>query len=197
MRTGRPPSSTYPLLGREGDATFPAQSMPLFGKATILRVDGSRIPAATNDAFEIAEYDAVGALQRLIRLLSPRRAVSDADHAEYVAQELRGHRRAERGRARSLPGAMAHGIARAARLDGFPLPRRSARRRGRCALGRGLSLAPGRSPALLRLRCGGTARCARANAAPVSPGSGARRPILALWRDADDIEHVRIYRVRR
>ena len=83
-----PAFETYPMLGREGDATFPAQSMPIFGKSTVVRADGSRFLAATNDAYEIAEYSPRGELRRLIRVRLPARPVTDADHAAYVAQEM-------------------------------------------------------------------------------------------------------------
>ncbi len=192
-----PALETYPLLGREGDATFPAQSMPLFGKATILRADGSRILAATNDAFEIAEYDAEGTLQRLIRLLLPRRAVSDADRAEYVAQELRAIDEQNAGAPEVFREQWRTALREQRVSTHFPFID---------------DLLVAEDGALwvevFRWRRGDPRRyfvfdeagrlTARAAMPPRSRPMAIRGDrILALWRDADDIEHVRIYRVRR
>ena len=192
-----PAFETYPVLGREGDATFPAQATPIFGKGTVVRADGSRVLVATNDAYEIAEYDQHGGLQRLIRVRVPARPVTDADHAAYVAQELqaidefnpeapeafreqwRAALREQRVAAQfpfidDLLGTEEGGVWAEAYRWRRDEPRRYVifDREGRL-----------------------TARAEMpARARPLAI-RGDR--ILALWRDADDIEHVRIYPVRR
>lgn len=191
-----PAFETYPILGREGDATFPAQGTPIFGKATILRADRSRILAAVNDAFEIAEYDVGGALRRLVRLLMPPRPVTDSAHAAYVAQELQAIDELNPGAPELFREEWRAALRDRRVAAHFPyidelLPtedggfwveefrwRRGVPRRYLVFDAEGRLIARAGMPA---------------GARPAAV-RGAR--ILALWRDADDIEHVRVYPVR-
>jgi hypothetical protein len=192
-----PAFETYPVLGREGDATYPGRASPIFGKGTIVRTNGSRILVASNDAFEIAEYDSAGTLRRIMRLASPPREVKDADHAAYVAQELQAIDDFN-------PGAP----------DAFREQWRSALRERRVATHfpfiDDLIVADDGSIWVEAFRwqrdeprrylifdAAGQLR-ARAEAPLRSRPTAIRGDrVLALWRDADDIEHVRIYPIRR
>ncbi len=192
-----PAFETYPMLGREGDATFPAQSTPIFGKGTVVRADGSRILAATNDAYEIAEYDQRGALRRLIRVAMPARPVTEADHAAYVAQELRAIDEFNPGAPEAFREQWRAALREQRVAPHFPFIddllgtgdggiwveafrwRRDEPRRYFIFDGAGRLTARAEMPDRAR---------------PVAI-HGDR--VLALWRDADDIEHVRVYPVRR
>lgn len=192
-----PAFETYPMLGREGDATFPAQSMPIFGKSTVVRADGSRFLAATNDAYEIAEYSPRGELRRLIRVRLPARPVTDADHAAYVAQEMQAIDDFNPGAPEAFREQWRAALREQRVAAQFPFIddvlgtedggmwaesyrwRRDEPRRYFIFDGEGRLTARAEMPARTR------------------PLMIRNDRILALWRDADDIEHVRIYPVRR
>ena len=192
-----PAIETYPMQGREGDATFPAQSTPIFGKATVLRTDGSRILAAANDAFEVAEYDAQGALRRLVRLSLPPRPVTEADHAAYVAQELQAIDDFNPGAPERFREQWRTSLREQRVASHFPFvdalfgaddgslwveEYRWRREEPRRYL---IFDAAGRL-------------AARAEMPPRARPAAIRADrILALWRDDDDVEHVRVYPVRR
>lgn len=192
-----PAFETYPILGREGEATFAAQSMPIFGKGMVLRTDGSHILAAVNDAFEVAEYDGEGKLRRLIRLAVPRSEVTDADHAAYVAQELQAIDDFNPGAPEAFREQWRAALRERRVASHFPFVdelivaddgslwvevyrwRRDEPRRYFVFDSAGALIARAEAP--LRAR----------------PTAVRSDRILALWRDADDIEHVRVYPIRR
>jgi hypothetical protein len=192
-----PAFETYPVLGREGGVTFPGQSTPIFGKGTVVRADGSRILAATNDAYEIAEYDPRGGLQRLIRVRVPARPVTGADHDAYLAQELESIDLFNPGAPEPLREQWRAALGEQRVASHFPFIddllaaedgslwaesyrwRRDEPRRYLVFDGDGRLMARAEMPASAR------------------PLAIRGDRILAVWRDADDIEHVRIYPVRR
>jgi hypothetical protein len=52
--------------------------------------DSGRLYYGAGDRFEIAVYEASGSLSRLIRKISPRRAVNDAAIASYIEEQMKG-----------------------------------------------------------------------------------------------------------
>ena len=76
----------YPALGHEGGHSFPTVRALEFGRSTILSTDGHLIYAGTNETEGIRVYDAAGRLIRIIR---------GALIAEPVTQEHRDQRMKE------------------------------------------------------------------------------------------------------
>ncbi len=65
------------------DQTFPRPTQRPFGLNTQISVFRDEIFVGTNESYEIQVFDATGSLQRLIRAAHPREAVGPDDVAEY------------------------------------------------------------------------------------------------------------------
>jgi hypothetical protein len=65
------------------DRTVPRPTLRPFALTTPMEVFEDRIYVGTNEAFEVREYDATGALRRLIRASRSRIPVASEDIAEY------------------------------------------------------------------------------------------------------------------
>ncbi|HEX6643286.1 MAG TPA: hypothetical protein VF037_01330 [Gemmatimonadales bacterium] len=192
-----PGLETYPVLGQEGEASFPAEQFPVFGRSSVVHAVGGRLYAATNESFELREFDAGGAPKRFIRVLVPAQPVRPEDRAEQLEQSLRAidefnaqapealreqWRRIERERrvAAEFPFIGEFLVAPSGEfwVEEYGW-RRAAARRYLVFDSAGRLVARAEAP--LRAR-------------PLALRDDA---MLAVWRDADDIEHLRVYPVRR
>lgn len=68
----------YPVAGNEGGQTFVGYDQREFGKATVIRVWGSRIVVGTNDGWAFDVRDTTGALRQRVVLHESPRLVTDA-----------------------------------------------------------------------------------------------------------------------
>ncbi len=81
-----PGSEVYPSLGSEGGQTFPTIRSLEFGRQTVFTTDGLRIYVGSNETVGIRVYGEDGRLVRIIRSATP---------AEPVTEDHRAQRRRE------------------------------------------------------------------------------------------------------
>lgn len=190
-----PGMESYPVLASEGDRSFPATSFPIFGKQSVVRTHGGSIYTALNDAYQVTVHDSAGTPTQVVRLGVPAVDVTEADHRTHVEREsrsldernasapqsLRDQWRAqlrERRVAKQFPFIADLIVAPDGHLwvEGYR-PENDDPRHYLIFDEGGFLVAQAEAPARVRIMA------ARHDA------------VLTIWRDLDDLQHVRIYPV--
>jgi hypothetical protein len=190
-----PGYSAYPAVMREAGRDFPSMKELEFGPTSVYVAHGNRIFVGTNEPGGIRVYDADGMLRRIIRSGTPPEVVTAAHREQRMKDKLAG---VERQQAPEQYKAEWRKNAEDARFaEVFPyyerflvgtdgslwveLPRRAESEGRRYVVydsaGRGLA----------------TVRSVdRVRPYDVGPDF-----VLGLWRDPDEVNHVRMYRVKK
>jgi len=184
-----PGSEVYPVAVRVGGSEFPALHGVEFGRSSAIGTDGVRVLVGTNESNEVRIYRERGELARIIRSATP---------AEPVTEEHRNQRRRE-NEARMAQQRTSEQVSDANPRSAatFPyyerilpggegtlwieLPRRYNDE------GRRFVVFDSTGRAIARVQCPERMR-------PYEVGPDR---IIGLWRDPDDVQHVRVYRVER
>lgn len=179
-----------------GGRRFPAPRPLPFGRTTQVRSYGDNVYVATNNAFEVAVYGGDGTLRRLIRAPRTREQVTEADVSAERArmlEQLDGSRgvpqalkEQERKRIEEAPHAEEYPYLAGLLLDeqgnlwiGLPAAPDAEQNHFVVFSPVGQELGTVVLPGRLR---------------PTDIGSDY---VIGIWRDQDDIEHVRLYRLTK
>lgn len=184
--------------------TFAGQTVPTpnpvpLGRQTVVGVSGRAVFVATNDAWEIQERSSSGRLVRLVRLAAPDVPVTDEDVATHRAEQLElmeglpelrnvppdlKEQIVSRVRTTAYPSTFPYVVGLLTSPDGHLWVQEVTRpgdRRARFAVfdSTGAFLGRVRMPERFQ------------------PSRIGDAEVVGIWRDADDVEHVRVYPIDR
>lgn len=190
-----PDQEIYPTIGFEGGQQFPTIQAPEFGRTTDVATDGRWVIVGTNEPGGIRVYDPEGRLVRLIRSLTPQDPVTVEDRDRRKQENLK---RLERQRAsEQVKSEWIRNEASRRFATVFPyhervMPGRDGtiwleRARRYDDEGRRFVVYDSLGRAIATVRCPDRMR-------PYQVGPS---EVIGLWRDPDDVEHVRVYPVIR
>lgn len=190
-----PGTETYPAVGYESGHSFPTIRSLEFARQTVYVTDGEKIYVGTNEPDGVRVYDVNGKLLRIIRTASPPEPVTE-EHRQRRAQETLA--RLERQRAsEQIKAEWRKNEENKRYAETFPfyerllvgsdgslwveLPRRYRDEAQRYIVydSTGRAIATVRCPERMR---------------PYEVGPDA---IIGMWRDPDEVQHVRVYKVSR
>ena len=190
-----PGGEVFPARHSEGGQEYPTIRGVEFGKSTHFVAGGDRILLGTNEAGEIREYDGSGRLVRLIRSATPPEPVTEEYRASRIKERLDRIGRARADEAIKAEWRKNEESPRFAAV--FPWHERIMlgtdgsiwleRQRRFDDEGHRFLVFDSAGRAIATLRCPDRMR-------PYSVGA---EEVIGLWRDSDEVEHVRVYPVRR
>lgn len=185
----------YPGVGREGGKEFPTVKTVQFGRMSLHVTDGIRVYVGTNDPDGIRVYDADGTVRRIIRSGTAPEPVTTADREQRIRENLA--RIARRGVSEQVKGEWRKNEEDARFAEVFPsyerllvgtdgslwveLARRTEDQGRRYIVydSTGRAIVTVKAPDRIR---------------PFEVGPG---EIIGLWRDGDEVSHVRVYAIKR
>ncbi|MGQ0703895.1 MAG: 6-bladed beta-propeller [Gemmatimonadales bacterium] len=188
-------SEVYPALGHEGGHEFPTIHSVEFGRFTVFSTDGRRIFVGTNDSDGIWVFNSNGALFRIIRTATPPEPVTEAHRKQRVEEHERSINASRVSEQIKAEWRKMYENPRYA--ETFPYYER---------------LMPGADGTLWLERVRHYDDEGRrfvvydstGRAIATLTGPERMRPyvvgpdlVIGLWRDPDDVHHVRVYRVKR
>lgn len=191
-----PGTEVYPATGSEGGLQFPTLVPLEFGRRTEFATDGRRIVVATNETDEFQVYDHSGKVVLIVRTAARPVPVTEQD------RDARRHERLamleqRRSLAPQLRDALKKMVANARYAEAFPYYERILlgtddtfwleRPRRTSSENRRFVVYDSSGRAVARVVCPGGIQ-------PYHIGPSA---IIGLWRDAEDVQHVRSYPIRR
>jgi hypothetical protein len=190
-----PGSDVFPAVGREGGRSFPTVHSLNFGRTLVLATDGTRIYVGTNEPAGIRVYQPNGRMIRLIRSLSPPEPVTEEHRQQRRRETLAGF---ERSRASEQIKAEWRQNQEGAKYAAvFPDYERllvgtdgtlwQERARRAADEGRRYIVYDSTGKAIAAVQCPDRFR-------PYEVGP---TEIIGLWRDSDEVHHVRVYKVTR
>ncbi|HJR34924.1 MAG TPA: 6-bladed beta-propeller, partial [Gemmatimonadales bacterium] len=83
-----PGPEVYPALGREAGQEFPTVKGLEFGREAVIATDGRQIFVGSNEPVGIRVYQADGRLVRIIRSATPAEPVTEAHRAQRIRESL-------------------------------------------------------------------------------------------------------------
>ena len=190
-----PGPEVYPALGREAGHEFPTIRSLEFGRQSVVATDGREIFVGSNEPMGIRVYQEDGRLVRIIRSATPAEPVTEAHRAQRIRENLA---RLERQRApEQIKAEWRKNEEDPLFAETFPfyerlligtdgslwveLPRRTEDE------GRRYIVYDTSGTAIATVRCPDRVR-------PYEVGP---IEIVGLWRDPEEVNHVRAYKVRR
>jgi hypothetical protein len=171
-----PGEEYYPRKGREEGHEFPSIGYPAFGRGTVFETNGRRIVVGSNEPGGIRLYDDKGKLLRIIRTLSLPEPVTEVIRKRKAQDWTRPEEE------RRFPAVF--GYHERVMLGGEGTIWLERQRRYNDE-GRRFVVHDSTGRAIATVRCPDRMR-------PYQVGP---QEIIGLWRDPDDVEHVRVYRV--
>lgn len=190
-----PGYESFPAIGREGGHEFPTWHSLNFGRTSVLVTDGALIYIGTNEPAGIGVYQPDGRLIRLVRSLTPPDPVTEAHRQQRRNETLAGFERSRVSEA--IKAEWKKNIEDARYAEVFPdyerlligtdgtlwqeRPRRTADE------GRRYVVYDASGTAIATVTCPERFR-------PYEVGPD---EIIGMWRDADEVHHVRVYRLPR
>lgn len=190
-----PGYESYPAVGREGGHEFPTIKPLEFGRTSVHVSDANRIFVGTNEPDGIRVYDSDGSLRRIIRIGKPPESVTEAHRQQRIEENLA--RIARQGMSEQVKGEWRKNAEDARFAEVFPyyerllvgtdgslwveLSRRSADEGRRYVVYDSAGRAVATVQSVDRVR-------------PYDVGPDF---VIGLWRDPDEVNHVRVYRVKR
>jgi hypothetical protein len=190
-----PGDEAYPGLGREGGQEFPTIKPVQFGRGSVWATDGTRIHVGTNEPGGIRVYDSDGTLRRIIRSATPPETVTEAHRQQRIKENLARINR--QGLSEQVKGEWRKNEEDARFAEAFPYYERllvdaegslwveQARRTE--DEGRRYVVFDSAGRALASVRS-----IDRFRPLDISPDL-----IVGMWRDADEVNHVRVHAIRR
>lgn len=190
-----PGPEMYPGIGSEGGQSFPSLFSVQFGRESVVATDGSVIYVGTNEPEGVAVYRADGTRTGTIRMVTPPEPVTEEQRNQHVKETLA---RFEQARVSEQVKAEWRKNAEKLRFAGvFPdyerllvgtdgtlwqeQPRRHEDE------GRRFVVYDASGAAVGRVNCPDRFR----------PWQVGPDEIVGVWRDPDEVQRVRVYRVRR
>lgn len=190
-----PGPEVYPALGREAGHEFPTIRSLEFGRQSVVATDGREIFVGSNEPMGIRVYQEDGRLVRIIRSATPAEPVTEAHRAQRIRENLA---RLERQRApEQIKAEWRKNEEDPLFAETFPfyerlligtdgslwveLPRRTEDE------GRRYIVYDTSGTAIATVRCPDRVR-------PYEVGP---IEIVGLWRDPEEVNHVRAYKLRR
>lgn len=190
-----PGYESYPATGREGGKDFPTIKSVQFGRMSVYVTDGNRIHVGTNETEGIRVYAVDGTLRRIIRSATPPEPVTPAHREQRITDNLA--RIARQGVSEQIKGEWRKNEEDARFAEVFPyyerflvgsdgalwveLPRRFEDEGRRYVVYDSTGRALATVTSVDRVR-------------PYDVGPDL---LVGLWRDPDEVNHVRVYRVKR
>lgn len=184
------------IMASEGGRPFPADDQVQFGRQTVYAVTATRLVVGLDDRFELREYDRAGALRRIIRVDEEPEDVTAAHREEQIRRNLEPIAAWRQGSPEAR-AAWEERVRNAAFSDRFPFYG-------------GVMPGPGGSLLVQRFQRPGerfyqylvldaTGRVAATLRLPdrVRPFHVGQHLVLGRWQDANDVEYVRVYPIRR
>lgn len=189
-----PGMEMYPALGREGGQDFPTIKDVEFGRQTVYTTDGSRIYLGTNDSPEIRVYEADGRVIRLIRSATPAEVVT-AEHRAQREKETSAFLDRQRA-SEQLKAEWRKNREGARYAEVFPYYERLmvASDGGLWAERARRTQDEGRR--YIVFDSAGRAVASVHSPDRVRPYYVGPEVIIGLWRDADEVNHIRVYSVK-
>lgn len=185
----------YPGVASEGGRAFPTVKPVQFGRMSLHATDGNRIYVGTNDADGIRVYSADGTLRRILRNGTPPEPVTEAHRQQRIKENLA--RIARRGGSEQVKGEWRKNEEDARFAEVFPYYEQF-------LVGTDGSLwvelarrAEDEGRRYLVYDTAGKAIATVKSVDRVRPFDVGPDLVIGLWRDPDDVQHVRVYRVKR
>ncbi|HEV8600021.1 MAG TPA: 6-bladed beta-propeller [Gemmatimonadales bacterium] len=189
-----PGGEVFPALGHEGGHSFPTIHSLEFGRQTVVAIDRERIYVGTNEPDGIRVYSSNGKLIRKIRSASPAELVT-AEHRETRMREALARIDRQRG-SEQVKAEWRKNQENARYAEVFPFYERLLigtdgalwveRARRYEDEGRRFIVYDSTGRAIATVSCPERVR-------PYHVGPA---EIIGLWRDPDEVPHVRVYKVR-
>jgi hypothetical protein len=190
-----PGSEVYPALGREAGHEFPTVKGLEFGRQSVMATDGRRIFVGSNEPVGIRVYQSDGRLVRIIRSATPAEPVTEEHRAQRIRENLASLER-QRAPSEQLKAEWRKNQEDPRFAETFPFYERLLigtdgslwveRPRRTEDEGRGYVVYDSSGTAIATVRCPDRVR-------PYEVGPV---EILGLWRDPEEVHHVRAYKVR-
>ena len=191
-----PGSEVYPALGREGGQEFPTVKGLEFGRQSVIATDGRQIFVGSNEPMGIRVYQEDGRLVRIIRSATPAEPVTEEHKARRIRENLAALERM-RAPSEQIKAEWAKNEENPRFAEAFPFYERLLiatdgslwveRARRTVDEGRRYTVYDSSGTAIATVRCPDRVRPYQVG--PVE--------ILGLWRDPEEVNHVRTFKVRR